>query len=89
LPRQFFLYQNYPNPFNSQTAISYQLSAASQVELAIYDLLGKKVVTLVNEKQNAGYYRLAVHDSELTSGIYFYQIKAGDFVQARKMILLR
>jgi hypothetical protein len=89
LPNQFFLYQNYPNPFNSQTAISYQLAAASQVELAIYDLLGKKVITLVNEKQHAGYYRTAVDASDLASGIYFYQIKAGKFIQVRKMILLR
>lgn len=89
LPQRFFLYQNYPNPFNSQTAIRYQLAAASQVELAIYDLLGKKVATLVNAKQAAGYYRRQVDASDLASGIYFYQIKAGDFVQARKMILLR
>jgi hypothetical protein len=59
------------------------------VEITIFDLLGKKVLTLVNEKQPAGCYRTEVAASDLASGIYFYQIKAGDFVQARKMIVLR
>ncbi len=89
LPNQFLLYQNYPNPFNSQTAIRYQLAAASQVEIVIYDLLGKQVLTLVKANQAAGYYQAEVDASALTSGIYFYQIKAGGFIQARKMIVLR
>jgi hypothetical protein len=71
------------------TAISYQLSAFSQVEITIFDLLGKKVFTLVNEKQPAGYYRMEFDASDLVSGIYFYQINAGNFVRTRKMIVLQ
>ncbi len=89
LPDQFRVDQNYPNPFNSLTAISYQLAAASQVEIAVFDLLGKRILTVVDEKQTAGYYRTEVDAADLASGIYFYRIKAGDVVRARKMIVLR
>jgi hypothetical protein len=88
-PPNFRLFQNYPNPFNRQTVIRYQLSASCQVEIAIFDLLGKKILTLINEQQTAGHYQTEVDTARLTSGIYFYQIKAGDFVQARKMMVLR
>ncbi|HEX9971065.1 MAG TPA: T9SS type A sorting domain-containing protein, partial [bacterium] len=88
-PGQFKLEQNFPNPFNSLTAISYQLSATSFVEVDVYNLSGEKVNRMVNEKQDAGYHRIQFDASDLASGIYFYQIKAGDFVGARKMIVLR
>lgn len=89
LPDQFRVDQNYPNPFNSQTAIRYQLASSSQVEIAVFDLLGKRIFTLVDEKQTAGYYRTEVDAADLASGIYFYRIRAGEFVQARKMMVLR
>jgi len=89
MPGHFEVYQNYPNPFNSVSAICYQLSACSQVEIAIFDLLGKKVLTLVNEKQTAGHYRTEVDASDLATGVYFYQIKAGEFIRIRKMIVLQ
>ncbi|MCI0494647.1 T9SS type A sorting domain-containing protein, partial [candidate division KSB1 bacterium] len=89
LPHEFKLNQNYPNPFNSLTAISYQLSGSSFVEVAVYNLSGEKVNRLVNEKQDVGYHLIQFDASGLASGIYFYQIKAGDYIQARKMIVLR
>lgn len=98
-PREYALHQNYPNPFNPETAISYQLSpkgqaAVSQVKLAIYNLLGQKVRTLVNTRQPAGRYEVNwdgrdENGAEVSGGIYFYRLSAGDFQQARKMVLLR
>ena len=89
MPEKFALFQNYPNPFNRVTAISYQLLTSSEIELSLFDLLGRKIKTLVQQKQNAGDYSIDCDASELASGIYLYQIRAGDFVQAKKMILIR
>ncbi len=95
LPQHFALQQNYPNPFNPVTAISYQLSAVSQVQLAIYNVIGQKVKTLVNERKAAGSYTVTWDGRDDTgepvaSGVYVYRLKAkGGFVAARKMILLR
>ncbi len=88
-PKEFILNQNYPNPFNPNTAISYQLSAQSKVELKIFDVLGREVQTLVNEIQSAGNYKVNFDARDLPSGIYIYQIKAGNFVQSNKMILVK
>lgn len=90
----FHLGQNYPNPFNPTTAISYQLSAISQVKLAIYNLLGQKVRTLVNARQPAGNYDVKwdgrdENGMEVSGGIYFYRLSAGSFQKTRKMVLLR
>jgi hypothetical protein len=85
----FSLKQNYPNPFNPVTAIGYQLSATSDVELSIYNLLGQKVVTLVSEKQKAGHHQVEWNASGFASGIYYYKITAGEFQDVKKMILLR
>lgn len=87
--RSFQLNQNYPNPFNPSTAISYQLSTVSDVQLVIYNALGQKVRTLVNGRQEAGEYALTFDASELSSGIYYYKLTAGSFVQIRKMILMK
>ena len=85
----FKLFQNYPNPFNPTTKIRYEISERSLVTLKVYDVLGREVATLVNEEKPAGSYEVNFDATELTSGIYFYQLKAGKFLQTKKMILLR
>ncbi|MCK9212330.1 MAG: T9SS type A sorting domain-containing protein [Ignavibacteriaceae bacterium] len=95
LPASYNLEQNYPNPFNPETKISWQLAAGSFVTLKVYDVLGNEVATLVNEEQPAGSYQvnfntqLTTNNKQLSSGIYFYQLRAGNFVQTKKMVLLR
>ncbi|HGY57118.1 MAG TPA: T9SS type A sorting domain-containing protein [Caldithrix abyssi] len=86
---EFYLEQNYPNPFNPTTAISYRLSAVNDVELTVYNVLGQKIRTLVNEKQPAGKYTVKFNADHLSSGVYFYRLKAGTYVSQRKMLLLR
>lgn len=88
-PLLFSLDQNYPNPFNPSTVIRYQLAVRSQVSLKIYDVLGREVTTLVNEERPAGRYQLRFDGSSLASGIYFYQLRAGNLVQTKKMILIK
>ena len=89
IPSSFSLSQNYPNPFNPATAISYQLPASSHVMLKVYDILGREVVTLVNNYHQAGNYKVEFNAPKLVSGIYFYRLQAGDFVQTKKLILLK
>jgi hypothetical protein len=89
MPQTFKLGQNYPNPFNPKTVISFQLPVISEVELSIYNLLGQKVVTLVSEKQKAGYHQVEWDASGFASGIYYYYLKAGEFQDVKKMILIR
>jgi hypothetical protein len=88
-PIQFVLNQNYPNPFNPTTAIGYQLSATSDVELSVYNLLGQKIVTLVSEKQSAGKYQVKWDASGFSSGIYFYQLKTENGHLIKKMQLIK
>lgn len=91
IPSAFKLEQNYPNPFNPETKISWQIAQSSFVTLKVYDVLGNEVATLVKEEQSEGNYQVGFNNktNELSSGIYFYQLRAGDFVQTKKMILLR
>ena len=89
LPARFALEQNYPNPFNPTTAVSYQLSAVSDVKLVVYDVLGREVAVLVNEKKNPGRYEVQFDGSRLASGVYVYRLIAGRFVECRKMILMK
>jgi len=89
LPNEFFLSQNYPNPFNPQTTISYSIPNSSLVQIQMFDVLGKEVLTLLNEEKSAGNYKLSFNASDLTSGVYFYQLRAGDFIQTKKMILIK
>ena len=89
LPERFALEQNFPNPFNPSTVISYQLSIVSQVELAVYNILGQKVRTLVKEKQPAGAYKVTFNAHGLAGGVYFYRLQAGKFTAIKKMILMR
>ncbi|MDP6611099.1 MAG: lamin tail domain-containing protein [Candidatus Marinimicrobia bacterium] len=92
--REFALYPNYPNPFNPETRIRFQLAENSNVRLMIYDVLGRKVRTLVSERMDAGHHVLnwnGLNDAgaDVASGMYVYRIKAGDFIAHRKMLLVR
>jgi N-acetylneuraminic acid mutarotase len=88
-PKTFLLEQNYPNPFNPSTTIRYQLPVASEVKLEVYDVLGKKIATVVNERQSAGAYQVVWNASGLSSGTYFYRLQAGTFVETKKMIMVK
>ena len=83
------LYQNYPNPFNPSTMIEYWLPQGSQVDLSIYNILGKKIITLVSEKQQSGLHRTEWDASGLASGIYIYVLKTGEFTELKKMVLIK
>jgi len=85
----FYLSQNYPNPFNPSTKISWQSPEGSWQTLKIYDVLGNEVATLVDEFRNSGSYDIEYNASKLSSGVYFYQLKAGDYVETKKMIFLK
>jgi hypothetical protein len=89
LLNQFFLSQNYPNPFNPTTVINYQLPAISQVTLKVYDVLGREVRILVSERESAGNHSAVFDAKNLPSGTYFYTITAGQYTQARKMMLIK
>ncbi len=103
IPLQYMLFQNYPNPFNPTTKIKYSIPSsdletghpdksgqvAPSVQLKVYDILGRKVATLVNEEKASGNYEVTFDAKNLASGVYFYKIEAGDFTQSKKMIILR
>lgn len=89
IPKEYSLSQNYPNPFNPTTSIKYSIPFESLVELKIFNILGQEISTLVNEQKPAGNYEVKFDASVLPSGVYFYRLQAGDFVQTRKMILLK
>ncbi|MDP6877460.1 MAG: T9SS type A sorting domain-containing protein, partial [Candidatus Marinimicrobia bacterium] len=93
-PEQFSLHQNYPNPFNPVTTLRYDLPENSLVNITIYDMMGREVKTIVNQTQDAGY-RSVVWDATndygnpVSAGIYLYQIQAGNYIQTKKMVLLK
>jgi photosystem II stability/assembly factor-like uncharacterized protein len=87
--KEFSLEQNYPNPFNPSTTISYSITKKSNVVLKVFDVLGRQVTVLVNEGQLQGNYEVEFDASNLTSGIYFYRIQTGDFVESKKMVLIK
>jgi hypothetical protein len=89
VPHTYSLSQNYPNPFNPSTVINYSLEKPSNVSLAIYNVLGQKVSTLVNQFMQAGSYSYSFDASRLASGVYFYRIEAGTFVSVKKMLLMK
>lgn len=89
IPSKFALYQNYPNPFNPETGIRFDVSKAGLVKVIVYDLLGRQVETLVNEVQQPGKYEIKYNAGHLASGIYYYRIEAADFVQVKKMLLIK
>lgn len=88
-PTEFSLDQNYPNPFNPATTITFSLTQKSDVSLKVFNLLGQEVATVVNGVKTAGVHKVNFDASELTSGVYFYTIKSGEFVSTKKMILLK
>jgi len=92
IPERFSLYQNYPNPFNPTTIIRFAIYKSAFTVLKVYDALGKEVATLVNEKLSTGSYEVDFNGTEshnLSSGVYFYHLEAGDFAETRKMVLVK
>jgi len=89
LPKKFELYQNYPNPFNPVTHIKYAVPKPSQVRIEIYNILGQRVRTLLNEEKPPGYYVVEFDASSLASGFYIYRMQAEGFVDIRKMIVTK
>jgi glucuronoarabinoxylan endo-1,4-beta-xylanase len=85
----FTLHQNYPNPFNPRTAIRYELPGSSHVTLAVYDVLGREVALLVNETQPAGAHVASFEATSLSSGVYFYRLHAGRFIDTKRLLLVR
>jgi hypothetical protein len=88
-PAEFRLEQNYPNPFNPNTIINYELPITNDVELSIYNLLGQKVAKLINGQKDAGYHQVEWDATGFASGIYYYRIQSGDFVDVKKMIVIK
>ncbi|MBK6915048.1 MAG: T9SS type A sorting domain-containing protein [Ignavibacteriales bacterium] len=86
---KYFLSDNYPNPFNPNTSISYSIPENAFVTLKIYDVLGNEVVVLINEQKESGNYQIDFNASELSSGIYYYTLTAGNFTSTKKMILVK
>jgi len=89
MPKTYFLAQNYPNPFNPETMIAYGIAETDYVNLEVYDMLGKKIATLINEKQEAGDYSVQFDGTGLSTGLYFYKLETASFSQVNKMVLLR
>jgi len=88
-PNSFVLSQNYPNPFNPSTKISYSVPKTSFVAIKVYDVLGKEITTLVNGEKSVGDYEVEFNGRNLSSGVYFYKMQAGDFVETKKLILMK
>jgi Secretion system C-terminal sorting domain len=89
IPDKFIVHQNYPNPFNPTSTIKYSIPKQSKVILKVFDIVGKELATLINKEQAGGNYEINFDATELTSGIYFYRIQAGNIVATKKMILLK
>ncbi|MBQ33450.1 MAG: hypothetical protein CMG32_01110 [Candidatus Marinimicrobia bacterium] len=94
IPIAYTLHQNYPNPFNPITSLRYDLPEQAQVMLTVYDLMGREVTQLVNTVQEAGFRSVQwnatdTHGKPVSAGVYLYQIRAGEFVQTKKMVLLK
>jgi hypothetical protein len=85
----YSLEQNYPNPFNPSTVIRYSLPHATRVTLKVYDLMGREVAVLVDRNMTAGQYQVMFDASELPSGVYMYQLRAGEFRQVKRMVLAK
>ena len=89
LPREYSLAQNYPNPFNPVTTIQYSVPKLAEITLIVYDNTGRKIKTLVNTEMSTGTHSVEFSTDFLSSGVYFYQLKASDFIKTKKMLLLK
>ena len=89
MPEKFSLYQNYPNPFNPNTVISFQLPVHSFVNIKVFDINGREVSELVNEKLSAGEYKINFNGALLSSGVYYYKMTTENFSETKKMILVK
>jgi hypothetical protein len=95
IPYNYLLSQNYPNPFNPSTNIRYEIPKNGFVKLVVFDILGREIQTLVNEKQNAGSYEVTFNarqpglGSNLSSGIYFYKLQSGNYTETKRMLLIK
>jgi hypothetical protein len=89
IPKSFFIHQNYPNPFNPSTTIKYQIPELSFVTIKVFDVLGNEIETLVSEEKPSGTYEITWYAENLPSGVYFYRLQAGDFIQTKKMVLMK
>jgi hypothetical protein len=89
VPISYSLSQNYPNPFNPSTTIRFALPKSGHVELKVYNTLGQEVATLVNEEKTAGTYSAQWNASSVASGVYFYRLKAGEYNETRKLLLMK
>ncbi|MDQ3019920.1 MAG: T9SS type A sorting domain-containing protein [Bacteroidota bacterium] len=89
IPNKYSLSQNFPNPFNPETIINYDLPKTASVKLGVYDITGKEVLSVVNEKQEAGYYSYKINAQKLSSGVYFYTLRTDDFLSTKRMLLVK
>ncbi len=89
IPTEFSLFQNYPNPFNPTTSIEFKVPSSEYVSLKIYDVIGNEIASLVNEEKEAGNYKVTFDASNISTGVYFYKLTAGNFSQTRKMLFLK
>ena len=85
----YILYQNYPNPFNPQTVIKFRIDKPENVSIEIFNLLGQKIQTILNNKKSAGLHKVIFNADDLSSGVYLYKICAGTFQEIKKMVLIR
>ena len=89
LPSHITLRQNYPNPFNPTTTIGYDIPKLSRVYLVIYDILGRQIQNLVNGEKPPGHYQVTFDANNLPSGVYFYSLQAGNYIETKKLMLLK
>ena len=89
IPREFSLYQNYPNPFNPETAIEFDIPEVTDVKLEVYDVLGRKVKTILDDRLEVGRYRVRFDGGDLPSGVYFYSLITNKFSSVKKMVLVK
>ena len=89
ISKSFSLFQNYPNPFNPSTTISYSIPADGHVTLKVYDVLGSEVASLVDEQKHSGTFDVHFDANALSSGVYYYQLKAGEFTTTKKLVLMK
>lgn len=89
IPASYALHQNYPNPFNPTTRIVFDLPLGSHVKLAVFDVVGREIATLIDEEQQAGFKSVEFASNRFASGVYFYRLTAGAFVATRKMVVMK